>query len=125
MQLSLLCTELIPKKTIKFPDIILDAKLTFGDHVFTRIHCMCTIWNSGWVRVVRLKANSNALNSLQRRALLQVASPYRSVSHETLQMIEGVPPITLLILECERLHSLDHSNEPSACSRQRNEILRQ
>lgn len=53
------------------------------------------VWREG----LQINTNREKLRSAQRRVLLRVASAYRTVSAEALQVITGVPPIDLMIAE--------------------------
>jgi hypothetical protein len=52
-----------------------------------------------WGPRVRFKKDRNALTRIQRRAALRIVGAYRTVSAEALQVLAGVPPVSLLIQE--------------------------
>lgn len=57
-----------------------------------------------WHEVVGIKKYENMLLSTQRKALLRIASGYRTTSTPAIQVITGIPPISLQIKERHRLH---------------------
>jgi predicted RNA-binding Zn-ribbon protein involved in translation (DUF1610 family) len=52
-----------------------------------------------WGPRVRYKKDRNALTRIQRRAALRIVGAYRTVSAEAVQVLAGVPPVSLLIQE--------------------------
>nr|CAI5853258.1 unnamed protein product [Callosobruchus analis] len=58
-----------------------------------------------WHRVASRKKYQKALDSLQRKSLLRVASAYRTVSTRALQVITGTPPLYLSVMERKEIYS--------------------
>lgn len=52
-----------------------------------------------WGGVIAIQKYGKMLERLQRRALLRVVSGYRTVSTEAVQVLAGIPPISLIIQE--------------------------
>nr|CAH7729394.1 unnamed protein product [Callosobruchus chinensis] len=58
-----------------------------------------------WHRAASRKRYQKALDSLQRKSLLRVASAYRTVSTKALQVITGIPPLYLSVMERKEIYS--------------------
>lgn len=56
-----------------------------------------------WGHAMNLERCKMIVGRIQQTALLRVASAYRTVSAEALNVITGTPPMHLLILERKRL----------------------
>lgn len=67
-----------------------------------------------WYRVLNIKKYKHVLQGIQRRVLLRVASAYRTVSTVALNVITGVLPIDLLIMERKELHESVEENKKLA-----------
>lgn len=66
-----------------------------------------------WACALEVAKYRNLLEGLQRRALLRVASGYRTISTAGIQVITGVPPVTLLIDEhCDLFHRRQMQQSP-------------
>lgn len=52
-----------------------------------------------WREVIHQKTHLGRFVTLQRRCLLRVASAYRTVSAEAVQVIAGFPPFDLMVAE--------------------------
>nr|CAI5864374.1 unnamed protein product [Callosobruchus analis] len=59
-----------------------------------------------WSNAAQKIRNKTALIRLQRKAILRVASAYRTVSTKALQVVAAIPPIDLLITERAELYKL-------------------
>lgn len=57
-----------------------------------------------WAEWTKYKRYANMLIGTQRKALLRVAMAYRTTSAKAIQVIAGVPPINMLIMERKRLN---------------------
>nr|CAI5832218.1 unnamed protein product [Callosobruchus analis] len=57
-----------------------------------------------WEKATTRKRHQQTLDTLQRKALLRVASAYRTVSTRALQVITAIPPLYLLAEERTRIH---------------------
>lgn len=63
-----------------------------------------------WQEALRVKCREKLLLGIQRKALLRVASGYRTVSTMAIQVLTGIPPVSLLVEERSRLYQLDNSH---------------
>lgn len=52
-----------------------------------------------WRSAIKVERNKQLLISCQRKTLLRVASAYRTVSAQAVQVIAGFPPIDLMVAE--------------------------
>lgn len=52
-----------------------------------------------WAGATDIQKYKKMLERLQRRALLRVVSGYRTISTEAVQVLAGIPPLNLMILE--------------------------
>lgn len=73
------------------------------------------VWHEA---LTRLKYK-NMLSGIQRRALLRIASGYRTVSTAAIQVISGIPPISLIVEERLRLYQLENAHLESVKKRER------
>lgn len=66
-----------------------------------------------WANRMAVAAYRLCMERVQRRMLLRIASAYRTVSNEALQVLTGFPPIDLMVIEKKRIHetALGHSVE--------------
>ncbi|XP_017773168.1 PREDICTED: uncharacterized protein LOC108560223 [Nicrophorus vespilloides] len=56
-----------------------------------------------WEQAMTVLSYRKALETVQRRGAIKICSAYRTISRDAVQVIAGVPPIELLVLErCER-----------------------
>lgn len=76
-----------------------------------------------WHEVIRIKRYEEMLVRLQRRALLRIASGYRTVSATAMQIITGIPPITMLIEERHRLYQLINGHTKEGKKKEREVTL--
>ncbi|KAJ8930922.1 hypothetical protein NQ314_016232 [Rhamnusium bicolor] len=53
------------------------------------------------------------LLGIQRKALLRIASGYRTISTSAIQVVTGTPPLSLLIEERYRLYHIENAQLPA------------
>lgn len=76
-----------------------------------------------WQQVTRIQKYKNALLSIQRKALLRIASGYRTISTSAIQVVTGIPPINLLAEERHRLYHAENAHLPTVKRRERETTL--
>ncbi|KAJ8932761.1 hypothetical protein NQ314_014462 [Rhamnusium bicolor] len=82
------------------------------------------IWSTGMVRnLEKKKTYRNTLSRIQRMALLRIASGYRTISTNALQVITAIPPIALLAEERHRLFRKENSHLQAIKQGEREETL--
>jgi hypothetical protein len=123
--------EITTKKSIKYLGVVLDARVSFSQHVQfaaqktegviaalgrmmpnLRGPSSCTkkllmsvatstllYGSESWGPRLKYKKDWEVLTRTQRRALLRIVGAYRTVSAEAVQVLAGVPPVSLLIQE--------------------------
>ncbi|KAJ8977861.1 hypothetical protein NQ317_004769 [Molorchus minor] len=65
------------------------------------------------------------LESTQRKALLRIASGYRTISTAAIQVTTGIPPISLLVEERYRLYHTEDAQQQTVKNREREITLNQ
>ncbi|KAJ8967335.1 hypothetical protein NQ317_007980, partial [Molorchus minor] len=110
-------TVIEPRRAVKYLGVWLDDKGNFGEHVRRRANKA----EERMAALNRLMPNINGPNSrkreamkvesyrlklekVQRKALLRIASAYRTVSTRAVQVVTGVVPIELMVEERKQLH---------------------
>lgn len=79
-----------------------------------------------WSSVVeRIPAYKNILEKAQRRGLIRVASSYKTVSAEALQVITGTPPIDLLAKERRLVYETGQGQEQQVKKAVREQIIKE
>lgn len=76
-----------------------------------------------WQETLKKDKYANLLESLQRRALIRVACAYRTVSSRALQVITGIPPMTLLAEERSRIFKTGMGADPGIKKEERRVTL--
>lgn len=74
------------------------------------IHSIILYGAPVWYEALEKKKYRNILSGVQRKALLRIASGYRTISTNALQVITGIPPISLLAEERYRLYRKENSH---------------
>lgn len=72
-----------------------------------------------WAGVFRLGKYKNLIQGVQRRALIRVISGYRTVATSAVQVIAGVPPISLMAEERGRIYLRGGGREPHVKAEER------
>lgn len=80
------------------------------------------VWSS---MVERISAYKNILAKSQRKGLIRVASAYRTVSTEALQVITAIPPIDLLAKERRLIHETGQGQLLQVRAEKRKETIRE
>lgn len=78
-----------------------------------------------WYQAASVQKYRKMLLSVQRKALLRIASSYRTVSTTAIQVVTAVPPITLLIGETCRLYQRENAHLSTVRSGERETTLRE
>ncbi|KAJ8926936.1 hypothetical protein NQ314_020788 [Rhamnusium bicolor] len=64
------------------------------------------------------------LLGIQRKALLRIASAYRTISTSAIQVVTGTPPLSLLVEERYRLYHIENGQLPAVKNREIETTLR-
>ncbi|KAJ8971054.1 hypothetical protein NQ317_018317 [Molorchus minor] len=87
------------------------------------IHSIIRYGAPVWYEVLEKRKYRNILSGVQRKALLRIASGYRTISTNALQVIVGIPPISLLAEERQRLFRIENSHLQATKQRERDKTL--
>lgn len=76
-----------------------------------------------WIEALRMEKYKKMITSTQRKVLLRVTCGYRTASATAIQAIAGVPPITLLAEERNRLYLSGNGHQKQARDEERERTL--
>lgn len=78
-----------------------------------------------WKDVLRIKKYDTMMSGIQRKALLRIASGYRTVSAAAIQVITGIPPIGLIVNErCRLFNRVDAHREATRNEERRATVIK-
>ncbi|KAJ8928007.1 hypothetical protein NQ314_019473 [Rhamnusium bicolor] len=67
-----------------------------------------------WYQAINVLKYKKMLLGIQRKALLRIASGYRTISTSAIQVVTGTPPLSLLIEERYRLYHIENAQLPAS-----------